>query len=122
MKIGMAFQLRDDVLDYGTPSADIGKNVGDDLAEGKPTLPLIHAIAHSAPAQAERLKQAIREGGLDALGDVLAAIRATGALELARERAHRYADSARDALAILPRSRARDALAVLADYAIDRTR
>ena len=122
LDLGFAFQIADDVLDYVSDAGTMGKNVGDDLAEGKPTLPLIHAIARSAPAQAERLRQAIREGGLDALGDVLAAIRATGALELARERAHQYADSARNALAVLPRSRARDALAVLADYAIDRTR
>ena len=122
LDLGFAFQIADDVLDYVSDAGTMGKNVGDDLAEGKPTLPLIHAIAHSAPAQAERLRQAIREGGLDALGDVLAAIRATGALELARERAHQYAESARNALAVLPRSRARDALAVLADYAIDRTR
>ena len=79
-------------------------------------------IARSAPAQAERLKRAITSDGLDALPDVLAAIRDTGALDFARERAHQYAQSARDALTTLPRSEACDALAVLADYAIDRTR
>ena len=122
LALGFAFQIADDVLDYVSDPGTLGKNVGDDLAEGKPTLPLILAIARSAPAQAETLRHAIRTGGLDALDDVLAAIHATGALTAARERAHRYADSARTALHVLPRSNARDALALLADYAIDRTR
>ena len=122
LDLGFAFQIADDVLDYVSDAGTLGKNIGDDLAEGKPTLPLIHAIARSAPAQAERLRQAVKEGGRDALGDVLAAIQETGAIEFARERAHRYADSAREALAALPPSRARDALSVLADYAVDRTR
>src|ERR1044072_6123741 len=75
LDLGFAFQIADDVLDYVSDAGTLGKNIGDDLAEGKPTPPLIHAIAHSAPAQAERLKDAIRAGGLEALGDVLAAIR-----------------------------------------------
>ncbi len=74
------------------------------------------------PREVEALKRAITNGGLDALPDVLAAIRVTGALERARERAHAFAQSARDALAVLAPTPARDALAVLADYAIDRTR
>jgi octaprenyl-diphosphate synthase len=122
LDLGFAFQIADDVLDYVSDASTLGKNVGDDLAEGKPTLPLIHAIARSAPAQAEKLKRAITEGGRDALADVLAAIHSTGALELSRERAHAYARSAREMLEALPRSEARDALDTLADYAIDRTR
>lgn len=122
LDLGFAFQIADDVLDYASDAGTLGKNIGDDLAEGKPTLPLIHAITHSAPAQAERLKQAIVAGGREALGDVLDAIHATGALDFARERAREYARSARDALMILPASQARDSLAVLADYAIDRSR
>lgn len=122
LDLGFAFQIADDVLDYASDAGTLGKNIGDDLAEGKPTLPLIHAITCSTPAQAERLKQAIVAGGREALGDVLDAIHATGALDFARERAREYARSARDALAILPASQARDALAVLADYAIDRSR
>jgi octaprenyl-diphosphate synthase len=122
LDLGFAFQIADDVLDYVSDAGTLGKNIGDDLAEGKPTLPLIHAIAQSAPAQAERLKRAITSEGLDALPDVLTAIRDTGALDFARERARQYAHSAREALAVLPRSEARDALALLADYAIDRTR
>ena len=122
LDLGFAFQIADDVLDYVSDAGTLGKNIGDDLAEGKPTLPLIYAIARSDPAQAQALKRALTAGSLDALPDVLAAIRATGALELARERAHGYAESARGALAALPHSHARDALAVVADYAIDRTR
>ena len=122
LDLGFAFQIADDVLDYVSDAGTLGKNIGDDLAEGKPTLPLIYAIARSDPAQAQALKRALTAGSLDALPDVLAAIRATGALELARERALGYAESARGALAALPHSHARDALAVVADYAIDRTR
>jgi len=122
LDLGYAFQIADDVLDYASDAGTLGKNIGDDLAEGKPTLPLIFAIDRGTPAQAAMLKQAIQSGGLEALDDVLAAIRATNALDASRERAHAYAQSAREALAVLPPSDARDALAVLADYAVDRTR
>jgi octaprenyl-diphosphate synthase len=122
LDLGYAFQIADDVLDYVSDAGTLGKNIGDDLAEGKPTLPLIIAIERSDAAQAGMLKRAIQTGGLDALDDVLAAIRATGALDASREHARAYAQSARAALATLPDSDARDALGVLADYAIDRTR
>jgi octaprenyl-diphosphate synthase len=122
LDLGYAFQIADDVLDYASDADTLGKAIGHDLAEGKPTLPLILAIARSEPAQAARLKQALQAGGGDALDEVLAAIHATGALDASRERAHRYAASARDALGALAPSAARDALAVLADYAVDRTR
>jgi octaprenyl-diphosphate synthase len=122
LDLGYAFQIADDVLDYASDADTLGKNIGDDLAESKPTLPLIIAIARSAPAQAASLKRALQEGDLGALDEVLAAIRATGALETSRERAQTYARSAREALGVLPPSDARDALGVLADYAIDRTR
>jgi octaprenyl-diphosphate synthase len=122
LDLGFAFQIADDVLDYVSDAGTLGKNVGDDLAEGKPTLPLIYAIARSAPAQADKLRRAVTEGGRDALADVLAAIEGTGALDLSRECAHAYACSAREALKVLPHSDARDALAMLADYAIDRAR
>ena len=122
LALGYAFQIADDVLDYVSDADTLGKNIGRDLAESKPTLPLILAIERSAPSQAAMLKQAIEAGGLDALDEVLAAIRATGALDASRERARCYADSARNELSALPASDARDALAVLAGYAVDRTR
>jgi octaprenyl-diphosphate synthase len=122
LDLGYAFQIADDVLDYASDADTLGKAIGHDLAEGKPTLPLILAIARSEPAQAARLKQALQAGGGDALDEVLAAIHATGALDASRERAHRYAASACAALDALAPSAARDALAVLADYAVDRTR
>lgn len=121
LDLGYAFQIADDVLDYVSDADTLGKNIGDDLAEGKPTLPLIYAIERSEPAVATRLKAALRTGGLDALDEVLAAIHATGAIEGARSMARRYAQSAHVELEHLPPSRARDALGVLADYAIDRT-
>lgn len=122
LDLGYAFQIADDVLDYASDAGTLGKNIGNDLAEGKPTLPLILAIERSEPAQAAMLKHALQAAGLEALPQVLAAIHATDALAASRQRAQAYARSARDALAALPPSDARDALALLADYAVDRTR
>ncbi|HET6545862.1 MAG TPA: polyprenyl synthetase family protein [Rhodanobacteraceae bacterium] len=120
LELGFAFQIADDVLDYVAEDGALGKNIGDDLAEGKPTLPIILAIARSAPERAAELRRAIETGGLDSLDAVIAAIRDCGALELARERALRHAESARAALDALPASAARTALAVLTDYAVER--
>jgi octaprenyl-diphosphate synthase len=122
LDLGFAFQIVDDVLDYASDADTLGKNIGDDLAEGKPTLPLILAIARSAPAQAATLKQAIQSGGLDAIEEVLATIHATGALDASCNTARAFAKRAHEALDTLPSSDARAALAVLADYAIERTR
>ena len=121
MALGYAFQIADDVLDYTADAATMGKNLGDDLAEGKATLPLIHAIAHSDAATRERLRQAVQDGDTSAMPDVLAAIHATGGLEYSRQRAMDYAAAAEAALEGLPDSEALDALRGLARYAVERT-
>src|SRR5437667_1812778 len=87
--VGTAFQLIDDVLDYSGEAEAIGKSLGDDLAEGKPTLPLIYAMRAGTPEQAELVRKAIRDGGRGAFAPVLAAIRACGALDYARRAAER---------------------------------
>ena len=121
LDLGYAFQIADDVLDYVSDADTLGKNIGDDLAEGKPTLPVIHAIAHGTPEQSASLRRAIESGGLDSLDNIVAAIHDSGAIDYARDKARAYATSARSALDALPASPARDALAVLADYSVDRS-
>src|SRR5690348_15391450 len=120
LNLGFAFQIADDVLDYVSDAGTLGKNIGDDLAEGKATLPLIHAIERAPPAQAASLRRAIETGGLDSLDNIIAAIRDSGAIEHTRRRAQHYADAAKHALSGMPHSPALDALLVLADYALNR--
>ena len=120
MALGMAFQIADDVLDYVSDADTLGKNVGDDLAEGKPTLPLIHALHHAAPADVATLRRVIENGGLDSLDGVIAAIRDSGAIDYSRARAVRYATEANAALQALACGPARSALQVLARYSVDR--
>src|SRR6476661_8489282 len=102
LQLGYAFQIADDVLDYAADADALGKNLGDDLAEGKATLPLIHAIAHSDAATQAALRAAIEHGDADAMPEVLATIRATGGLDYSRERALSYAKAAQQALRGLP--------------------
>jgi octaprenyl-diphosphate synthase len=120
MRFGTAFQLIDDVLDYSGDAATIGKSLGDDLAEGKPTLPLIRAMASGSPAQAAVVRRAIVDGGRDDFAQVLEAVRATGALEYAREVAVREAEAARHALQGLPASNYKDSLLELASFSVVR--
>lgn len=120
MHIGTAFQLIDDVLDYSGDAATTGKNVGDDLAEGKPTLPLIHAMRTGTAAQVAIVREAIEHGGREAFSEVVAAIKATGALEYAREAARREAERACAAIRGLPETPAKAALVGLADYSLVR--
>lgn len=120
LDLGYAFQIADDVLDYVSDAQTLGKNIGDDLAEGKPTLPVIHAIANCAPEVAAPLRAAIEHGNIDALEPMLQAIRDSGALDYTRQRAVAYARAAQQSLLALPSSTARDALHVLADYAVER--
>jgi octaprenyl-diphosphate synthase len=121
MQLGYAFQIADDLLDYISDADTLGKNIGDDLAEGKPTLPLIYALEKANPEQVQSLRHAIEHGGLDSLDRIIAAIRDSGALERTRERALTHAQAARDALVSLQPSVYRDALATLADYSVQRT-
>ncbi|ATE71057.1 polyprenyl synthetase family protein [Lysobacter capsici] len=120
MALGYAFQIADDVLDYASDAQTLGKNLGDDLAEGKATLPLIHAIAHSDDATRARLRAAVEHGDTDAMPEVLAAIRATGGLDYSRKRAEDYADAADAALEGLEDNDYTAALRGLARYAVSR--
>jgi octaprenyl-diphosphate synthase len=120
MALGYAFQIADDVLDYTSDAETLGKNVGDDLAEGKPTLPLIHAMKHAPAESAQALRRVIETGGLESLELVIGAIRSSGALEYTERRAGEYARQALAALAELPGGIEVDALAVLAEYSVAR--
>lgn len=120
--LGTAFQLVDDVLDYSANSAALGKNVGDDLAEGKPTLPLLHAMRHGNPQQAALIREAIEQGGKrDAINDVLAIMAEHKSLDYAMDRAKQEAQKAVDAIALLPESEYKKALISLAYLSVDRT-
>ena len=119
--LGTAFQLIDDVLDYSGAEAETGKHLGDDLAEGKPTLPLIHVMQRGTAAQANSVRRAIENGGRDDFPDVLAAIRATGALEHTRKQAETEADRAQASIESLPASTYKDSLLELASFAVART-
>jgi len=120
MHLGTAFQLIDDVLDYSGEEVETGKHLGDDLAEGKPTLPLIHAMQHGTPAQATCVRHAIEKGGRDQFAEVLAAVRATGALDAARKQAESEAAAAVTALEPLSPSIYKDALVQLSAFAVAR--
>jgi len=117
--VGTAFQLIDDVLDYSGDATAIGKSLGDDLAEGKPTLPLIHAMRVAGPG-AEVIKKAIREGGRGDFGPVLDVLRACGSLDYARACAERESQVARDALKAVPDSDFKRSLLELASFSVAR--
>lgn len=119
--VGTAYQLVDDVLDYRSNPAERGKNLGDDLAEGKPTLPLIHAMRHGTPEQGEAIRTAIRQGGLAQLEPVIAAIQSTGGLEYTERVARAEAEGALAALEVLPASEFKNGLAALARFAVEHT-
>jgi len=118
--LGMAFQIADDVLDYCSDAQVMGKNVGDDLAEGKTTLPLIYAMRDGSESQRTDIVAAITTGGLDGMSAVLAAIHDTGALEGSMQRAQRASMDAISALDPLPDSDYKDALISIAQYSVER--
>lgn len=120
MHLGTAFQLIDDVLDYSGQEADTGKHLGDDLAEGKPTLPLIHVMTAGEPAAAERVRRAIEAGNGEDFAGVLAIVRESGALDAAHEHGVREAESAKQALSMLPNSNFKGTLIEFADFAVRR--
>ena len=121
MYLGTAFQLVDDVLDYSADAGEMGKNVGDDLAEGKPTLPLIHAMREGSAEQRELIRGAIENGGLDVIEPVMEAIETTGAIAYTARLAREEAQRAIESLALIPDSRHREALVALAEFAVSRT-
>jgi octaprenyl-diphosphate synthase len=118
--LGTAFQLIDDVLDYSGDINETGKNIGDDLAEGKPTLPLIYAMRVGTPEQKETIRSAIVDGGLEKIDTVVAAIRATGALEYARDAARREVQTAATAIQHFANTASRGALLQLCAFAVER--
>ena len=120
MHLGTAFQLIDDVLDYSGDRASIGKNLGDDLAEGKSTLPLIHALAKAPDAPRAMLREVIEEGTVERFGEVLAALEQCGSLAYARNQAVRESKCAQDAIRSLPASMFRDSLLDFAAFAVAR--
>ena len=122
LQLGYAFQIADDVLDYAADADALGKNLGDDLAEGKATLPLIHAILHSDAATQATLRNAIEHGDVEAMPAVVEAIGKTGGLDYSRARATEFADAAEAALDGLPSNAAVDALRGLARYSVTRDR
>ena len=119
--LGTAFQLVDDLLDYEGNSSELGKNVGDDLREGKPTLPLLLAMERATEPDRALIRHAIEHGELQKLPDILAIVRRTGALDATRAAAQAEADKARAVLAHLPPSRAREALLDLCARSIHRS-
>ncbi len=120
LALGYAFQIADDVLDYTADAEALGKNLGDDLAEGKATLPLIHALQHGSAEVQARLRAIVEAGDASAFPEVLEAIRACGGIGYSMQRARAHAANAHRALDALPAGEGRDALRALADYAVDR--
>ncbi|MGF1870890.1 octaprenyl diphosphate synthase [Photobacterium indicum] len=121
--LGTAFQLIDDVLDYVADGKEMGKNVGDDLSEGKPTLPLLHAMHNGNEAQSAMIREAIeKSNGMDKLNEILAAMHEAGSLEYTQQRAEEEADKAIAALAPIAESDYKEALIQLAHLAVKRTK
>ncbi len=118
--LGTAFQLIDDALDYGASAEELGKNLGDDLAEGKATLPLIYAMQQGSATERELIRGAIQNGGIDRLAEIQAVIESTGALQYTASCAQKAADLAIAALSELPASDWKEALITIAEFAVRR--
>jgi octaprenyl-diphosphate synthase len=121
LHLGNAFQLTDDALDYCSDAKTLGKNIGDDLADGKATLPLIHALQHGTPKQQQQIKDSLEQGVLDYLPEILIAIEETKAIEFTKKIAAQEVDCALSSLTALPNSEYKNALVDLAHFAVQRT-
>ena len=121
MRLGTAFQLIDDVLDLSGDSTDIGKNLGDDIAEGKPTLPLLYAMRQGNDTQRTLIRKAIEQGGLEDFSAIIQAVKDTGALDYVRDVAKNEAELACQAIAQLPNNQYREAMVALADFSVSRS-
>ena len=121
LNLGIAFQMIDDALDYSASAEEMGKNAGDDLAEGKTTLPLIYALARSSSAERDLIAEAIAQGQREHLHEIKQIIESTGALAYTFARAKEHAETARRSLEALPDSPYRAALGQLADFSVSRT-
>jgi len=119
--LGIAFQLIDDALDYKATTDELGKNLGDDLAEGKPTLPLIYAIQNGTAQEAAIIVEAIQNGNRDAFNEVYAVVQKTEAIAYTEQCAAAEAQKAIDALAVLPASEYKEALIQLAQFSVQRS-
>lgn len=120
MHLGTAFQLIDDLLDYSGDHQDTGKNLGDDLAEGKPTLPLIYAMRTGSPEQASVIRKAIETGGESGFDSILNIIEETGALNYAKQRAYQEVEIASKAISLIKDSTYKDCLLQLAQFSVTR--
>jgi len=123
MHLGTAFQLVDDVLDYGGDTQAMGKNIGDDLAEGKPTLPLIYAMEHANEEQLAIIRQGLKDQAVSEqlLEEVILIVRQSGALDYTRQLAQRQADAAQQCLQVITDSKYRDALQSMVEFSIERS-
>ncbi len=120
LQVGIAFQLVDDVLDFSGSSEALGKNIGDDLAEGKPTLPLIYAMQHGSDKESKLIEEAIKSGGREHLEAIIEAVIRSGALDYTRAKAGEAIDIAMNCLTCLPENEYRDALKQVAEAALNR--
>jgi len=120
LHVGTAFQLIDDVLDYEGDSEKLGKNIGDDLAEGKPTLPLIYAMQHGSETDASLIAGSLKTGGLESLEKIIAVVQESGGLSYTRKLAQEQAEKAIACLEALPESSYRTALDSMARFSIER--
>ena len=121
MRLGTAFQLIDDVLDLSGDSTNIGKNLGDDIAEGKPTLPLLYAMRKGNETQRTLIRKTIEQGGLEDFSAIIQAVKDTGALDYVRDVAKNEAQLACQAIAHLPSNQYREAMVALAEFSVSRS-